>query len=270
MLGLHHSQALGHRRRLYFVDVENLEGGTRAHDVDDGIEATHLMEMDLGHRCLMQVRLGFGQGGEHGLSSLANTFRETGLLDETGDVRIRTHHGTVVVGMHHQVGGAEARALRGFRADLPSPYRQAADDGLHFIEVGAGVDERPESHVTGDAGEAVEPGHTGHERNPLPTLSSRATPQAAPYPLSMPTTVTPAAHELSMASSAVTPANEDPYPTLVGTAITGPEVRPPMTDANAPSMPATATTTSAVVNASRWANSRCRPATPQSTMRRAS
>ena len=44
------------------------------------------------------------------------------------------------------------------------------------------------------------------------------------------TTVTPGAHEFSMARRAATPPNEAPYPTLVGTATSGTPVRPPTTD----------------------------------------
>src|SRR5438046_8938665 len=49
---------------------------------------------------------------------------------------------------------------------------------------------------------------------------------AAPNPLSMLTTVTPLAQELSIASSAARPPNDAPEPTLVGTAITGPRTTP--------------------------------------------
>jgi len=38
----------------------------------------------------------------------------------------------------------------------------------------------------------------------------RATAQAAPNPLSMPTTATPDAHDESIASNAVTPSNDEP------------------------------------------------------------
>src|SRR5207249_179808 len=69
---------------------------------------------------------------------------------------------------------------------------------------------------------------------------------AAPNPLSMFTTVTPAAHELSMPSRAAIPPNEAPYPTLVGTAITGTGTSPPTTLGSAPSMPATTITTAAL------------------------
>jgi hypothetical protein len=59
------------------------------------------------------------------------------------------------------------------------------------------------------------------------------------------TTVTPAAQELSIPSSAARPPNEAPYPTLVGTAITGAETNPPTTLGSAPSIPATTMITSA-------------------------
>src|SRR6266576_2873353 len=52
---------------------------------------------------------------------------------------------------------------------------------------------------------------------------------AAPNPLSMLTTVTPDAHELSIPSNAAIPPNDAPYPTLVGTAITGTGTSPPTT-----------------------------------------
>ena len=51
---------------------------------------------------------------------------------------------------------------------------------------------------------------------------------------------------------------------LVGTAITGAEVRPVTTLANAPSMPATTRTTSAVAIRSCSSSTRCSPATPTS------
>ena len=65
------------------------------------------------------------------------------------------------------------------------------------------VDERAERHVAGDPGEAVVPGGDRH-------FSIRNTALAAPKPLSMPTTVMPAAHDASIASSAVMPSSAAP------------------------------------------------------------
>ena len=86
---------------------------------------------------------------------------------------------------------------------------------LELATVGSGVDEAAERHVPGDAGEAVEPGdpplgpgirRSGSSRlSPSGHRSILATAHAAPKPLSIPTTVIPAAHEACIASNAVTP-----------------------------------------------------------------
>src|SRR5262245_22596629 len=62
---------------------------------------------------------------------------------------------------------------------------------------------------------------------------------AAPKPLSMFTTDTPDAQLLIMPSSAAMPPKLAPYPTLVGTAMTGTLTSPAMTLGSAPSIPAT-------------------------------
>src|SRR5205823_3663240 len=80
----------------------------------------------------------------------------------------------------------------------------------------------------------------------------------APKPLSMFTTETLAAQELSIASSAAMPPSDAPYPTLVGTAMTGLATRPPTTDGSAPSMPAQTTMASASRNDGAWRRSRWR------------
>src|SRR5439155_26055983 len=64
---------------------------------------------------------------------------------------------------------------------------------------------------------------------------------AGPKPLSMLTTDTPGAHELSIARSPAMPPKDAPYPTLVGPAITGRSTSPSITLRRAPSMPATTT-----------------------------
>ena len=68
---------------------------------------------------------------------------------------------------------------------------------------------------------------------------------AAPNPLSIFTTVTPTAHELRVAMRGLRPPIAAPYPTLVGTAITGASTSPAATLGNAPSIPATTNITSA-------------------------
>ena len=67
-----------------------------------------------------------------------------------------------------------------------------------------------------------------------------------------------------MESSAESPLKEAPYPTLVGTAITGQSANPPITLASAPSIPAMAMITLASIIISILAKSRCTPDTPTS------
>mmetsp|Transcript_10607 Transcript_10607/g.25991 ORF Transcript_10607/g.25991 Transcript_10607/m.25991 type:complete len:228 (+) Transcript_10607:321-1004(+) len=73
-----------------------------------------------------------------------------------------------------------------------------------------------------------------------------------------------------MDSMGLKPPRAAPYPMLVGTAMTGTSTSPATTLGSAPSIPATTTTTSASRISSTRANSRWRPATPISTMRRVS
>src|SRR6186713_2318834 len=81
------------------------------------------------------------------------------------------------------------------------------------------------------------------------------------------TTVTPEAQLLSAASNAATPPKLAPYPTLVGTAMTGVDTSPPTTDGSAPSIPATTITTAARVSDAAPDSTRWIPATPTSVNR---
>src|SRR3989441_11346330 len=134
-----------------------------------------------------------------------------------------------------------------------------------------GREQRPAatpSDRQGDGGEAEDP-ECGGEPPPAAVHEwlMRLAAAAAPNPLSMFTTVTPEAQELSMASSAASPPKEAPYPTLVGTAITGTLTSPPTTLGSAPSIPATTMITAALRRASVWVRKRWMPATPTSVSR---
>src|ERR1700723_394096 len=110
-----------------------------------------------------------------------------------------------------------------------------------------------------DKSPSVSPCLRGHH-NLLITLAT----QPAPNPLSIFTTLTFEAQLFNIASSAVNPPKLDPYPVLVGTAITGEATSPATTLGSAPSIPATQIITRAAANFFRCSNSRCSPATPTS------
>ena len=61
MGGPHGTDAVGHGTGSDVVDAQHLEGGTRADDVDDGVERAHLVEVHVGGRHSMESALGFGQ-----------------------------------------------------------------------------------------------------------------------------------------------------------------------------------------------------------------
>src|SRR3954447_20637315 len=169
----------------------------------------------------------------------------------------------LVGGMHVGQRGGQPAAVHQARFYFDTGEVKPGHRLVDVVGLRPGVEQRTHGHVARDPGERMKPGDRGHAAGP----NSRNTAQAAPKPLSIPTTVIPEAQLESMASSAVTPSRAAPYPTLVGTATTGAAVRPPTTLASAPSMPATTTTAVAVANSWRWGTMRCRPATPTSLIR---
>ena len=79
----------------------------------------------------------------------------------------------------------------------------------HALGAGARVDQGRQQHVAGGAADAVDVGDPRHEA-PAARRAMRAAIVPAPKPSSMFTQATPAAHEESIASSAVTPPNDAP------------------------------------------------------------
>ncbi len=107
-------------------------------------------------------------------------------------------------------GGSHAAALDSLEHEGVAADGEPADHRGDQVGVGAGVDQRGHRHVAGDACLTVEPGDPTWGRHRAGHVNMRAIAQAAPKPLSMPTTVTPLAHDACMASNAVTPSSPAP------------------------------------------------------------
>src|SRR5206468_8685920 len=109
-------------------------------------------------------------------------------------------------GVDSDQGGGDAAPGHSFGRDRRLDA-QAGDDVGHVD--GAEGAERAEQHVAADTRGGVEPpdahGHSGAARR-----ATRAANTPAPNPLSMFTTVTPGAQELSIASRAARPPNDAP------------------------------------------------------------
>ena len=119
--------------------------------------------------------------------------------------------GRVVLGLDDGSGACDAASQVLLEVQFPAREGEASEEGTHLLDVGPGVDQGTQGHVAGDTREAVEPGG-----RPVPGTRgschgrSRAMAQAAPYPLSIPTTVMPDEQAESIARRAVTPARAAP------------------------------------------------------------
>ena len=57
-----HAEARRHRAGPHLVDTEHLEGGGHTDDVDDRVDAAHLVEMHLGELATVQLSFDDGDG----------------------------------------------------------------------------------------------------------------------------------------------------------------------------------------------------------------
>src|SRR5581483_9735014 len=260
VLRTRHPETRGDLGREDPLDPELRERERRAGDVHDRIDGPDLVK---GHEIdLLAVHSGLRlrQSQEDALRESESLRRKAGGIEQRADA---------CVGADHAGGGdpyRDAHRTNPLVVDFPDLElerleRKPLEVAAKLLGVRAGVEQRTERHVAGDAGEAVE------VRDPhadAPARMMRWATSAAPNPLSMFTTQTPGAQLFSMVSRAASPRNADPTPTLVGTATTGREVSPATTEASAPSMPATAMTQSARSISALRSRSRWMPATPTS------
>ena len=110
--GSHHPGAGDDHRAVHDVDVEHLERGAGADDIDDGVEAADLVEVDLLGRPAVEAPLGLGEGGEDGEGTASDAIGQPSLFDEGGDVGGGAHD-RGLVGVDVGLGRADAAAEHG-------------------------------------------------------------------------------------------------------------------------------------------------------------
>ena len=171
----------------------------------------------------MERALGAGQPGEHLLGAGSGAFRQTGgLVDDRPDSPPGTF-GTVRrrVDIDSQLGCSQAGPGRLGDLDMPTGDGEPLQARYDFVEVGASIDQARKRHVAGDPSEAVPPSDGGQWATRAPSWPApskprfllpriRATAQAAPKPLSIPTTHSPGRSSPTSPASAVTPSSEAP------------------------------------------------------------
>ncbi len=208
MGGPHHARAGRHGGSEDLIDSEQLQRNGGTNDIDHGVVTTDLVKVHVPRCHAVQPPFGLSQQIENTECSCRHTSGQVGSLHQVGDVCMGSAR-AVVADPDQGSAARQPTSQDGLNRELPALNIEQREKLHDAVKIGTGVDQAAQRHVAGDAGEAVEPSDRGltvvHRHG-----KSRATAQAAPKPLSMPTTVTPEAHEANMASRAVTPSNAAP------------------------------------------------------------
>ena len=193
---------------------EQLEGGARPDDVDDGVEGADLVEVDRVGRHAVEAALRLGECGEDGQGAGADPVGQVGAGQQAAEVGERAVVVRVLRRVDDGAGGA-----RGRRAAPPRPGGPSPETGRRAITSRTSSTSAPASSRAPSAMSPAMPEKQWNQASatrrrpqarPARWLQTRVTAQAAPKPLSMPTTATPCAQELSMARRAVTPPKAAP------------------------------------------------------------
>ena len=160
-------------------------------------------------RDAVDAALGLGQPREHRLRALPRARgKPRGRGDQLAYVA-PVPLGVLLLGHHAHASRGDRVAADAAHLEVESRHAEPRQRGAHGALVRAGVQQRAQQHVARHAGDGVHVQEPGH-RAPPAARAMRAAIVPAPKPSSMFTTATPAAQEVSIESSADTPANEAP------------------------------------------------------------
>ena len=194
----------GQRRAGQLVDVEILERQRDAADVADRIQRADLVEVDGLRRDVVHAALGPRERGEHRVRPLERAGGKRGAVEQRTHVRPPAMDVVLLLGEYRHASRREPVTRHRAGLERQSVERQRGQAGLHVVVVRAGIEQGAEQHVAGDAGDGVHVRQAAHAPPPA-ERAIRAAIVPAPKPSSMLTTATPAAQEVSIASSAERP-----------------------------------------------------------------
>ena len=201
------NHAAGKRQRGTddLIYSEEVQADSAADNVDDGVNGTDFMKMDLVQTHLMNFCLRFAESPEDAACPVAYRLSERTLCKHGVDLRPGASR-LMVFADNFDARTTDAVTLFEALFQLISGDGQFCQLCFNQIQVDAQIDKQAEHHVAGDSGKGVkvENAHDGFFR------LMRVAAKAAPKPLSMLTTVTPPAQELSMPRSAATPSKAAP------------------------------------------------------------
>jgi hypothetical protein len=116
-----------------------------------------LVKVDVLGRPPVQASFDLGQREKRVKRPPGDTRGKARLLDEPDYVGVSAND-DIVCDLHDGARRRDPTSEHRFSAKVPPVKRQPADEGQDLREVGTGIEQRPQCHVTGDAGEAMEPG----------------------------------------------------------------------------------------------------------------
>ena len=198
-------RANGSGERDDALDAELVEEHERAADVDERVERAELVEVDVVGRDAVDAALDLGEARERVERARAGALGKVGRLDELADLAVVAMR--VVVGrVDAEVERTDPLPLDALDVDLDAVDAERGRNAAQRLELGARVEERGEQHVARETADAVQVGDAAHSR----PRAIRAAIVPAPSPSSIPTTASPAAHDASIAFSAVVPPCAEP------------------------------------------------------------
>ena len=184
---------------------EEMQADSAADDVDDGVNCADFMKVDFIQGNLMNFCLRFAEIPEDVACPDAYRLSERTLGKHSVDLRPAAGR-LLVFANNFDARAADTVTFFGALLQLVSGDGKLCQSCFDEIEVDAQINQQAEHHVTGDPGKGVKVENVHDDFFRLMRVAANA----APKPLSILTTVTPPAQELSMPSSAATPPKAAP------------------------------------------------------------
>ena len=144
------------RGAIDFLNPQVVETERRGDDIDDGIDPSYLVEMDMADLRPVHPRFRFGQPEENPLRRPFDVFRQGTSFDQPGNVGIMAM-GLVLPHLDSEPGGTDTLPLGRFHADAVCRVGQGkpAETLFQSLQRNPQIKERGNSHVAGYACEAV-------------------------------------------------------------------------------------------------------------------
>ncbi len=197
------------------IGSERFHEGAGTYDIDNGIDGSHFVKVNLVERHSMNFPLGIGDQSEGLLGFLLYERTQLALFDDLENI-LQAAVGVPLVGPDLDIKPGYAFLPGSAYGHIVLFKGQAFDVGgkiLFFKK----VQQCPKQHVSADSGKAVQVQNALHRCSPscrdrspacLRVIDAAAYP--APIPLSILTTVTPKAQELSIVSRGPMPPRAAP------------------------------------------------------------